>query len=137
MPERNVALLEATLQQIKDHPDQHFQAVWAIKRDCGTAMCFAGWANHLSGWQPVDWYTGVGFGEYARSQIFAKDGEEIFAGHLASRLLGLTTEEADILFHAENTVAMLERMVKDLANGQQLGTFADYWEQDDEEADEP
>ncbi|BCP41407.1 hypothetical protein MINTMi27_15000 [Mycobacterium intracellulare] len=50
---RNVALLEATMQHIKDHPELHEQSSVFLQSECGTAACFAGWACMLSGFQPA------------------------------------------------------------------------------------
>lgn len=106
----NVELLEEVMQQIKDHPEQHKQSWWFTKSWCGTAMCFAGWACYLSGWQPL-------FVSNSRQGSFAinKEGVSCYVRPLAIKLLGLG-ENFPELFNANNTVEDLERLVKDLVN---------------------
>jgi hypothetical protein len=116
MPERNVELLEETMQYIKDHPELHRQGWWFTKQSCGTAACFAGWAVTLKGYMPVfdvgDW----------RAEVVALPGDrrEFDTPYLAQQLLGLTLNERETLFEASNTSEMLELMVKDLVNGDEL-----------------
>lgn len=95
---RNVPLLQATMQHIIDHPEQHDQSVFA----CGTAACFAGRAAILSGWSVRD---------VNRAWHMWKAG---------GLLLGITYEETTTLFAPDNTSTMLELMVQDLINGDQL-----------------
>ena len=120
MPERNVELLEKTLQHILDHPEQHDQGEWARSRlDCGTAACFAGWAAILT------------FGE---SVINAREGTFAMPApydlprmsESAGALLGLTEPEYYTLFEANNTRDMLRLMVKDLVNGDELQSVEHY-----------
>jgi hypothetical protein len=53
---------------------------------CGTTMCYAGWAVHLSGFTMTNGYTVKETGD--------------FVGNLAKQLLGLTDRQADDLFDA-------------------------------------
>lgn len=92
------------MQHIVDHPEQHDQTVYV--NDCGTAFCFAGTAAMLSGWNIV---------QIRHRPIWAFE-----------ELLGLTSDEADILFDSINTVAALQLMVKDLVNDQQLSDHDKY-----------
>lgn len=107
---RNVPLLEATMQQIADHPELHNQRWFITQNECGTAGCYAGWAVMLSGFNK-----------------FSLNGAEVVIGGehhnisaVAMDLLGLNIWEALTLFDARNTRAMLELMVKDLVNGDSL-----------------
>jgi hypothetical protein len=102
---RNVELLQRTMQHIKDHPKQHRQGM--VMDYCGTAGCFIGWAALLSGWSV----------QRVRFAPMVECGAE---------LLGLTQIETMILFDAENTMPMLELMVKDLVNGDKLRGIVDY-----------
>jgi hypothetical protein len=122
MPERNVELLERTMQFIKDHPEQHSQGWWFKKRDCGTAACFAGWAVTLKGYLPV-FHVGD-----CRAETVVLPGyrREFDTPELAQELLGLTLRERETLFEASNTSEMLELMVKDLVNGDELKETFDY-----------
>lgn len=96
---RNVELLEATMQHILDHPKEHDQATFV--NTCGTAACFAGRAALLSGWTvaQITW-----------APMWSSGAE----------LLGLTFTETWTLFKGDNTIPMLELMVKDLVNGDKL-----------------
>lgn len=97
--ERNVELLQQTMQYILDHPKEHDQS--AFVNTCGTAACFAGRAALLSGWtvHQITW-----------APMWAE----------GAALLGLTLDEAMVLFAINNTVPMMELMVKDLVNGDPL-----------------
>lgn len=115
MPERNVALLEKTMQHIIDNPEQHDQdSFW---NDCGTPSCFAGWAMHFSGLTRHDvtvWYS--------------RNPDSTFGANTgcAAELLGLTDEEACAMFSISNTREMLQLMVKDLMNGDELRPWQEY-----------
>lgn len=110
----NVELMQEVMQQIKDHPEQHRQAWWFTLEgpDCGTAMCFAGWACVLSGWQPVF------INSLSRAEKVRKDGELRETGRVAAELLGLEMrgDSYPYLFSTEHTIDDLERMVKELIN---------------------
>lgn len=110
MPERNVELLQKTMQHIKDHPEQHWQDIWV--NECGTAACFCGWAALLSG-HTADQMATSGFGMTG----FGAD------------LLGLEYEEAKTMFKPENSREMLELMVKDLVNGDELRDYVAYYDE--------
>ena len=98
---RNVALLEATMQQVLDHPETHDQASW----DCGSSACFIGWAFRLAG-QDINVVSGhTRFNDYIGA---------------SAELLGLSDIEVMVLSSPTNSVPMLELMVKDLVNGQEL-----------------
>ena len=99
---RNVELLQATMQQIIDHPEQHDQYRFVDMNICGTTACFAGWAALLSGWS---------IARIRRVDSMYDAG---------AKLLGLTDDEASILFYGSNTRPVLELMVKDLINGDKL-----------------
>ena len=97
MPERNIELLQQTMQHILDHPEQHDQTIWM--NECRTVACFAGWTCLLSGQVSSYW---------------------VFIPNRAIDLLGLTEDEANILFSERNTIPQLQLMVKDLVNGDEL-----------------
>lgn len=110
----NVELLEEVMQQIKDHPEQHYQGWWFKNTpECGSAMCFAGWTCHLNGWLPLFGYDGWAH------KVKNQDGEVRSVMHVAAQLLGLELVDDDDcpdLFRPENTKEDLELMVKDLVN---------------------
>lgn len=48
MPNRELAA--RILAEIEAHPEMHEQGTWrTVRPSCGTTMCVAGWACHLSG----------------------------------------------------------------------------------------
>lgn len=107
-PERNIELLETTLQFVKDHPEQHVQGSWGHITECGTVACYAGWAVMLSG-MPFE------FVDHEDCEVpLLTAGRSIRA--TARKLLGLTELEGFALFCSGNTLEELELMVKQLAN---------------------
>lgn len=112
MPERNVELLQQTMQYIKDNPEQHKQDIWL--NECGTAACFAGWAALLSGHSSSELY-----------EVISRSGMNRFGADL----LGLNYDEAIQMFEIHNSREMLEHMVKDLVNGDKLRDWRDYYEE--------
>jgi hypothetical protein len=108
---RNTALLEATMQDIIDHPELHNQGVFFENTECGTAMCFAGNVCDRTGWM---WDRNKPVAEVV------KQGVRLRPDFAAMRELGLTAEEATVLFESINTREMLELMVKDLVNGDRM-----------------
>jgi hypothetical protein len=118
--ERNTELLERTMQQIMDHPELHAQYTWVGETtECGTAMCFAGWACVLHGYKVEARAQGTWI--YDRNQTVPIPAT-------ARRLLGLTGMEASTLFDGNNTRPMLQAMVKDLVNGDALRDLDHYQE---------
>lgn len=105
--ERNVELLEKTMQHIKDHPEMHDQSLWV--NSCGTTACFAGWALMFNG--------------LTAKEVSAREAADSVQGDAADAL-GLTTQESDVLFHSLNTRENLERMVKALVNGEDIRHLA-------------
>jgi hypothetical protein len=105
----NVPLLRQTMDHILAHPDLHRQNAWAIRTDCGTAYCFAGWACALSGLR-VDQRD---FGRYDGRAVHVTDGRYI---EIAARdLLGLDPLSAAHMFDADNTTADLKHYVDQIA----------------------
>lgn len=128
---QELALLEETLQFIKDNPVEWNQASWR----CGSGMCFAGHAVTLAGgsWatNPGSEYSGwllaePGEGGSMSMRVDAKgwaidldwesDGGNggvrevrcVPAEYRARRLLGLTAEESDRLFEGDNSLEDIE-----------------------------
>lgn len=90
---RNSDLLRAVARQIREHPETYNQHVWA----CGTQACIAGWAVLLSGGRIGS--ANDTWGESVLDHAFLDDdevGEHV--GDAAERLLGLTADEATVLF---------------------------------------
>ena len=106
MTERNIELLEKTMQHLKDNPNSHEQTEWW----CGTTGCFFGWGLALAGLQlDEDDWTVISGGYFGMELPDA-----------AAEVLGLDKREARILSGGSNTIPELELMVKDLINGDEL-----------------
>lgn len=113
---RNVELIERVMEYILDHPRQHQQGAWIS--ECGTAACFAGWTCLLSGFEQLRNSAG-----HLYDSLIVDDSDPDGWAEIprkAEELLGLTEDEAGILFHPTNTQTMLKRMVGDLVNGTPL-----------------
>lgn len=114
---RGLALLDAAIAQIEQHPETWRQS--ALR--CETGMCVAGHGADLAGGR---WATG-------RSDDFAGyllpeeddppgdvwdypflDGPLVAAWNRAKRLMGLTDDQADDLFAIGNTLADI-RLIRD------------------------
>ena len=108
--ERNVELAEKVMRIILDDPTSHDQSLWV----CKTMACFAGHAvlQHHSREEAIDMVLNVSDPYQLRTE--------------AIKLLGLTDDEADIMFWGHNTIEDLEVMVKDISNGDPLTPGKDY-----------
>jgi hypothetical protein len=109
---RNVALLEATMTHIKDHPETHNQSVYMVKTSCGTTACYAGRAYMLGGGELIQTITPT---------------NAMLVRNSAKAMLGIDEQEAIKLFSPANTLLELELMVKDLCNGERLRPSSAYW----------
>lgn len=117
----NVALLRLTLKHIEMAPCTWDQEHWRRKAECGTVMCFAGWACTLAGGR---WHTPAD--EFWRDVLKAEDGDEadnviplhkgpvIEAYARGRRVLGLTGPQAADLFRYTNTLSDLHRIVDEI-----------------------
>lgn len=107
----NATLARQILTAIDAQPHLWNQARWTSKTDCGTAMCFAGWACHLGGYHLNP----------GSALAATPDGvREIPSA--ASELLGLAGRPnlAQELYFARNSRAALGAMVDELAGAQRL-----------------
>lgn len=125
----NADLAHRVLEAIEANPHHWNQRKWCTTTECGTAMCFAGWACHLEGWQ-LDPLT-----SYAVRH--APDGALLEAEPIpavALRLLGLEDHVvlADMLFGATNDLKRLRMLVGVYAAAASLdGVNADELYEDD------
>ena len=153
-PTLNVELLDKTLEFIRANKKRWDQGVWryvslgsrtpqkvaALKKapECGTAMCFAGWAAQISGctWAvstqklvaealeenyqvedtsilatPEERATGLGWYDDDRKAYL------VSARDRAKRELGLTEAEANELFAGGNTLTDLRRIITCIKRG--------------------
>jgi hypothetical protein len=130
---RGLDLLDAVIAQIEAHPETWNQDEWR----CESGMCVAGWVAEMAGGQ---WLTSdPGAMGSAPSVHFLRrwaliatpeddtefvrviDGTGVIqAGNRASRLLGLTQDQADDLFSEENDL----QDIKDFRNEISAGSAA-------------
>lgn len=122
----NIQKLEAVLDFIRAHPEQHDQAMWGRRTSCGTTMCFAGTATHLAGHQLL-WDTeNLGLGDdtatcavpldHPLSGQYGKYAGTALISAVAAYELELDSETGYDLFHTRHTLESLEELVKDIAN---------------------
>lgn len=117
----NLDLALEVREMIKMHPERHSQKTWAREESCGTTMCIAGWACHLSG---LDFLMTLnesncdcGCGAGMIEALKLKDGREV--DHAAADLLGLDRHTASSLFYTvDNDAAldMLDRLIEEGKN---------------------
>ena len=88
-------------QEMLDNTDPRWRKLKAAK-ECETSLCVAGHAAALSGYNPV--LTGADELDWAcvSKKLDAPHNEGQNVAEVAAKLLGLTEEEADILFEASN-----------------------------------
>ena len=120
----NVELLQKTLDAIKANPQHWDQTKW----HCNTSHCFAGFAELISNNMPIDtdsevlesdanfadMYTTIS-GGYAQTVWLAQDN--------ARDLLGISVDDAGILFAGYNSLSDLEDMVQHLIDHGSLDEF--------------
>lgn len=99
MPKAVSGLLTETMQYLLDHPEDHDPKAYF---DCGTPSCFAGHAIFLAGKYQSYLTSGWATLNYARC------------------LLGISYDDARLLFHDTNSLEKLGLLVKDLENGEEL-----------------
>lgn len=89
---RNEELLRQVAQDIRDDPASYDQTTFARETSCGTTACIAGHAAIRSGKRPIfDFCDGT-------ARYFFSDTERVCGGDIGQVLLGLTDEEASLLF---------------------------------------
>lgn len=138
MPTPDVELAERVLEQIETHPEQWRQGLWALRTDCGTAYCFAGWAVKL-GLPQAEFLFGTATYTDAQAVYVHVPGEG--AGSIqayAAEALGLGPDAADALFWGENTLDELRAYVRSLKENGWLAPTQRYLDaqSDDEEEDD-
>lgn len=116
MPKRNVQLLTKVRDLIKTEPAKLDMGLWGTtptdvikfkngfaKVSCGTTACIAGWAVQLSGDKLLvreeDLCTGWETDETTEVEYcIAGNGRSFLIDDRAQKLLGLTSDETDVLF---------------------------------------
>lgn len=111
-PKPNVELLDRTLAAVRRAARRGLwdQRYWHVEEDCGTVMCFAGYAATCARreWQgPSEWFVLNGRDSFGRRRwIHVRDAAQID--------LGLMDDEADALFSHRNTLCDLSRIVREI-----------------------
>ncbi|WP_331726416.1 hypothetical protein [Streptomyces sp. NBC_00470] len=116
----NADLARRVLDQITDEDAAYDQEHWMqgvtvlephrAPASCGTTLCAAGWAVHLSGYT-IKKEPGVCTIEYTA------DGPRDFVAHVAALELGLNEEDAEWLFAEGDDPYEVEAAVGQLAEG--------------------
>lgn len=96
----NATLAYKVLDHIGANPQQHNQALWFHKTECGTAGCFAGWSLALSGAQME--YRSDGFLDAANGNPYIKD-EALKVLRISSADAPTADDPYRHLFDADNT----------------------------------
>lgn len=117
----NVDLLDRTLAHIEANPEEWKQSVYR----CETGMCFAGWVCDLAGGEwlnaPFDHWPDALAAEPTDDPLrvvkFGGRRPGVTASYRAMRLLGITDEQADDLFEAQNALAELREIVAEIKAG--------------------
>lgn len=105
--------------------DQPTDADEIVEGSCGTTMCLAGWACHLSG-EKIDWANGeMQDGKWVAHRL--KSGEQV--EERATQLLDIDWEDAGWLFYAYDEEQALSRLKQVIENGRVTDPY--------EEAEEP
>lgn len=128
-PRVNVALLRKTLEVVEEEAVKlgteecrWDQGSWR----CGTGMCFAGWAVHLDG---AKWASEDGYSDHY-DDVVAEPGDNVTSvpwddvtpgvtavvsvAIRAQQILGLTDDEANVLFAASNDIDDIQCCTSDI-----------------------
>lgn len=138
LPKLNLAPAEQALGRIIANPQTHEQKSWR----CSTGMCLAGHIGDVLGVTWVNTNPDGVLREYVvsdaehglpvRDYLLTRAPDTLAPGvtldtpiepirNYARRMLGLTSREANALFHGDNTREELETGIKALANGHGIG----------------
>lgn len=102
----NAVLADKVLEQITVvRPELWDQSSWGELLECGTAMCFAGWATSLEGLRMThnDWDEKIEAVGYNYDRVTDPTTGAVYGvGEKATELLGLTPYQADLLFNGSN-----------------------------------
>ena len=124
----NFARLDQVKAAIIENPGKYDQSAWL--HGCGTPACIAGWAAHLSlqDGESLVWCgpTGTDVGVWSESSVplvIGDTGAVFDIAHRAKEWLGLSRDEAQIMFEADplpwgepispdDAVAMLDHAIE-------------------------
>src|SRR6478609_9322821 len=109
----NLPLLRKVLAYIDAHPDEWDQFSWGVQTQawpCGTAFCIAGHAAVMSGAKPI-WSRDCPCGCEPLMEEVEMDGRVLQPATAAREVLGLTYNESQSLFSAENDRDIIQRQI--------------------------
>lgn len=89
----DIPLARKVLEHIEAHPEEHNQAYFAGRNECGTTACIAGHTLLVSGQYHLGAFDGEEF-EFIQSAT----GEYVIASDTAQEMLGLTQDQRETLF---------------------------------------
>ena len=122
MPTLDRPRLEALAAHLLANRPHHDQREYAVRGECGTSHCAAGWAIVLEGYEPAwgetdDKATIAAFGP-GEVAYMAYDpiGRYVDIDTEAARLLGLDDAQAEALFHNYGDTDEIVAVIKDLLN---------------------
>lgn len=117
----NIPLLRKVMEHITTHPEEYDQREYAVRSDCGTSHCIAGWALALSGreftyrrLQSWDHRTAADFGWAAQVGILGDCSEH----DEAAKALGLEDDDAAEMFHEDQTLSGVWECVERVTDGE-------------------
>ncbi len=96
----NFERLDAAITWGFEHPDEFYMGSWYERTACGTTACLAGTAAAQAGWEPK--FNAVGIAEYV-----VRDGVVRAVWAVAREYLGLTEDQASVMFFATNIHGVL------------------------------
>ena len=112
----NADFADSVIGAIEAHPEQHNQSMWAQQNECGTTMCFAGWAVTLAG-AKLEFFDIAPDIKRAYDCVLP-DGQVRNISDYAAKLLGINETQREALFHnMNNNLDVIKDIVKDIANG--------------------
>jgi len=119
--EPNIPLLRKVMEHITAHPEEYDQREYAVRTECGTTHCIAGWAVALSDVSIV--YRRLGIwdnrtaGDYGWNAELGSPAEGTWRRQ-ARDLLGLDALDARYLFHEGRTLDEVWRFVEEISDGE-------------------
>lgn len=143
--EKNIKLLNETLDFIKTNPKLHHQGDWveagqteAEYQACETTMCFAGHAALLAGgtfdktiwFDEFEWEVDEETGQH---KGYADDDDSlIHVSTFAAEKLGLNDDERCYLFDSSRTIQDIEKAVRLFGEGWTVSWNGDFYKKDEE-----
>jgi hypothetical protein len=135
VPERNVELLQATMNFIEKHPEKHEQSHWVT--ECGTAFCYAGHASLLAGATPpsanvleYNFFWTINpetFQSQRESTMQQLESGNLAVDEFAARQLGITMAESEVMFSGDRTREELRMLVDALCDGAWIDEDEEIW----------